>query len=401
MTDGSSIRTPLFSLAVPEGWFTEEFEGADAVVVAPVAEGDFRANVVVTSVESAASVDEALRAAVEAAWRQHPGAQVVATDAWPGESEGRRLVFTYPVGEADQLEVQKWVWATGAHHVHLAASFTPVQRAAIEPVVTGLAATIAIPADSEPGMRPLASEAESLDVRGRQYMRVDGPRIPRSALDLLATASGTGRVAMSALRSADGAALVEAGLVGRFGGLTAQGQDACAHWVRPTSAVLRIDRAAGDAAGSLSAWFAAGSVLLAAPQPLGAEPLPEGHVVMWTTSASRLVAAASAWIGLAPSRAFADEHDVVLAAGTIERRLVDAATPPPPGAGPHLLDAWTRPWTAYDIRTRQGLLPLVALDDGRWWRRRSVDGGEQLVPMPAASVFDALHAVVLDALLSS
>lgn len=401
MTDESSIRTSLLSLAIPEGWSTEQFEGADAVVVAPVAEGDFRANVVMTSVESAASVDEALRAAVEAAWRQHPGAQVVATDAWSGEVEGRSLIFTYPVGEADQLEVHKWVWATGAHHVHLAASFTPVQRAAVEPVVTALAATIAIAAESEPGARAVASEAEALDVRCRQYMRVDGPQIPRSALDLLAAASGNGRVAMSALRSQDGAALVEAGLIGRVGGLTAQGQDACAHWVRSTSAVLRIDRSGGDAAGSLSAWSAAASVLLAAPRPVGAEPLPEGHVVMWTTSASRLVAAVSAWMGLAPSPASADEHDVVLAPGRIERRVLDAETPPPPGAGPHLLEAWTRPWTAYDIRTRQGLLPLVALDDGRWWRRRSVDGGEHLVPMPAASVFDAVHAVVVDALLSA
>lgn len=55
----------------------------------------------------------------------------------------------------------------------------------------------------------------------------------------------------------------------------------------------------------------------------------------------------------------------------------------------------------FSFRTREGLLPLVALDDGRWWRRRAVDGGEQLVPMPAASVFDAVHTVVLDALLSS
>lgn len=55
----------------------------------------------------------------------------------------------------------------------------------------------------------------------------------------------------------------------------------------------------------------------------------------------------------------------------------------------------------FSFRTREGLLPLVALDDGRWWRRRSVDGGEHLVPMPAASVFDAVHTVVLDALLSA
>lgn len=401
MIDESTIHTGLFSLAIPDGWSTEEFEGADAVLVAPVAAGDFRANVVVTSVESTASVDEALRVAVDAAWRQHPGAQVVAADVWPGDLEGRRLTFTYPVGEADQLEVQKWIWATGAHHVHLSASCTPVQRAAVDPIVAQLAATMTIAPEREFDAPSAAPAEAALDVHGRQHMRVDGPRIPRSALELLATASRNGRVAMSALRSADGAALVDAGFVGRFGGLTAQGRDVCAYWARPTSAVLRIDRSDGDAAGSLSAWFAAGSVLLAAPSAAGAEPLPEGHVVVWTTSASRLVAAVSAWMGLAPSHALADEDDVVFTPGTIERRVLDAGTPPPPGAGPHLLDAWARPWTAYDIRTRQGLLPLVALDDGRWWRRRSVDGGEQLVPMPAASVFDAVHTVVLDALLSS
>lgn len=96
MTDESTIHTGVFSLAIPDGWSTEEFEGADAVLVAPVAAGDFRANVVVTSVESTASVDEALRVAVDAAWRQHPGAQVVAADVWPGDLEGRRLTFTYP-----------------------------------------------------------------------------------------------------------------------------------------------------------------------------------------------------------------------------------------------------------------------------------------------------------------
>lgn len=79
MTDESTIHTGLFSLAIPDGWSTEEFEGADAVLVAPVAAGDFRANV-----------------AVDAAWRQHPGAQVVAADVCPGDVEGRRLTFTYP-----------------------------------------------------------------------------------------------------------------------------------------------------------------------------------------------------------------------------------------------------------------------------------------------------------------
>ena len=80
MTDASVIHAGQCSLPVPEGWSTEAFEGADAVLVAPVGEGDFRANVVVTSVESSASVDDALRVAVEAAWRQHPGAQIVSAD---------------------------------------------------------------------------------------------------------------------------------------------------------------------------------------------------------------------------------------------------------------------------------------------------------------------------------
>lgn len=398
MTDDPMITAAAFSLSLPEGWSAEEFEGADAVLVAPVAAGDFRANVVVTSVESTASVDEALRVAVEAAWLQHPGAQIVATDVWPGEREGRRVIFTYPVGEADQLEVQKWVWATGAHHVHLSATFTPIQRAAVDPVVTRLAATMSLATERDLDPPSPSSGHAALDVRARQYTRVDGPRIPRSALELLATASRNGRVAMSALRGTDGAALVEAGLVGRFGGLTAHGQDVCAHWARPTSAVLRVDRSGGDAAGYLSAWFSASSVLLAAPHPLGTEPLPDGQVVLWTTSASRSVAAVSAWMGLAPAPALADEHDAILASGTIERRVRDAATPPPPEAGPHLRAAWARGWTAYDIRTREGLLPLITSDDGRWWRRRAVGEGEQLVAMPAAAVFDAVHAVVLDAL---
>lgn len=401
MTDASTIVADAFSLSIPPGWSSERFDGADAVLVAPVAAGDVRANVVVTSVESAASVDEALRVAVEAAWHQHPGAQIVATDVWPGEVEGRRLVFTYPVGEADQLEVQKWIWATGARHVHLSASCTPVQRAAVDPVVTRLAATITIASPRDVDTRSVAFADAALDVRDRQYMRVDGPRVPRTALDLLATASRNGRVAMSALRGADGAALIEAGFVNRFGGLTARGQDVCAHWARPTSAVLRVDRSGGYAAGYLSAWFAASSVLLAAPHPPGIEPLPDGQVVVWTTSPSRLVAAVSAWMGLAPAPAVADERDVVLASGAIERRIRDATTPPPQDAGPHLLAAWARGWTAYDIRTREGLLPLIAVDDGRWWRRRSVDDGEQLVSMPAAAVYDAVHAVVLDALLSA
>lgn len=399
MTGPSQVQTELVALDVPEGWTIEKFEGADAVLVAPVAEGDFRANIVLTSVGSAAPVDDALRAAIEAAWMQHPGAQVIGADVWRGQVEGRRLVFTYPVGDADQVDVQKWVWATGNHHVHLSASSTPMQREAIDRVAVRLASSIRILGKVSEASAEAGGDGLEF-VHERQRMRVDGPVIPRTALELLATASGTGRVERRALRTADGAALIKAGFVGHFGGLTARGQDVCAHWARPTSAVLRIDRAGFDDDGVLSAWFGAASVLLAGPRPAGSEPLADGDVVLWTTSASRMAAAVSAWMGVAPSRAFADEYDLTFAAGTIQRRLLDPATPPPQNAGQFLADAWSRPWTAYDIRTRRGLLPLVMLDDGRWWRRRNVGGGEQLAPMPAAAVYEALHSLVWDALLA-
>ena len=91
MTGRTFIETNCARLEILEGWSSESVEGADAALVAPPRRGDFRANVVLTSTASTATASDALDSAIEAAWAQHPGSRVLATDVWPGELEGRRL----------------------------------------------------------------------------------------------------------------------------------------------------------------------------------------------------------------------------------------------------------------------------------------------------------------------
>lgn len=139
----AELRHELFTLTHPADWTIEAYEGAAAVVVSPAPDGAFRANVVVTIIDSSAAIENASLAALAAAGEQHPGALVVSCSVWPHQEQpGREIRFTYPAGESDQVDVVKWVWATGRHHIHLSASAAPYQSPVLDETFSWMASQL-------------------------------------------------------------------------------------------------------------------------------------------------------------------------------------------------------------------------------------------------------------------
>lgn len=400
MTADQLIDTPHARLRVPADWTSETVDGADAVLVAPGGEDGFRANVVVTSVPSSEPIERAGEAALAAALAQHPGALIGAYDLWPPELRGRRLLFTYPAGEGGQVDVRKYVWATGTHHVHLSTSAAPWQTPALRALFDSIGAYVEVAASDRD--LPESSDADVTTERRPQKLTVNGPVVPRRALDVLATARPNGRLSRADRASAEGRALVAAGFATERGRLTDLGRWTVAHWVRPDATIVAIERSDG---GTLTGWRGAQSVLFAASTPdsggdastAGADP-----VTVFSSTFDRSAALVLGWLGAGPSTLTVDAQTPVLPAGTIARRIADPAEPVPEGAGRHLAFAWQQPWVGVDLRTRSGLIPLVKVGENRWWRRTAAPGGsagEQLTPVPAGQLYDLVTDQVVSALL--
>ncbi len=143
---GVVVEAQGVSFRHPADWRSEAVEGAAAVVVLPVGEGAFAPNVVLTIVDSTAPIEDASIAALAAAGDQHPKAVVIACDLWQPDTiyPGRRITFTYPAGDGAQVDVAKWVWATGRRHVHLSASSAPYQTPHLAETFLWIASTLQI-----------------------------------------------------------------------------------------------------------------------------------------------------------------------------------------------------------------------------------------------------------------
>ena len=125
---------------MPQGWERIEIEGVDLALAAPQPSLGFRPNVVLTSVDSDAPIEQASVVALAAAGSQHPGAIVVSCDVWVHSPHpGRTIVFSYSAGDDSEVVVMKWVWATGSRHVHLAASCAIYQYLSLEQSFTAIA----------------------------------------------------------------------------------------------------------------------------------------------------------------------------------------------------------------------------------------------------------------------
>ncbi|NYF15561.1 hypothetical protein HDC37_000373 [Microbacterium sp. AK009] len=400
MTVDQLIDTPHARLRVPADWTSETVDGADAVLVAPGGDDGFRANIVVTSVPSSGPVERAGEAALAAALDQHPGALVGAFDLWPPALRGRRLLFTYPAGEGGQVDVRKYVWATGTHHVHLSASAAPWQTPALRAQFDSIGAHVEVVSSGRE--LPESSDADVTTERRPQKLTVNGPVIPRPALDVLASARPNGRLSRGDRASAEGRALVGAGFATERGRLTDLGAWTVAHWARHDATIVSIERSDG---GTLTGWRGAQSVLFAAstPAPGGdASSLGAAPVTVFSSTFHRTSAVVLGWLGAGPSALRVDAQAPTLPAGTIARRIADPAEPVPDGAGRHLAFAWQQPWVGVDLRTRSGLTPLIKVGENRWWRRTIEPGGsaaERLTPFPAGQLYDLVTDQVVSALL--
>ncbi len=153
--DVSVARTPPAVLEYPSTFEATQHPEADLVLRHRSRPAGFRPNLVLTSVETPASLTDASMVAMRAATVQHPGAQLISCDTWDAADaestpRARRIRFAYHADDRLDVLVSKWVWATGHHHVHLSASCLPSQAGEFEPVFAWVAARLrptAPPAD--------------------------------------------------------------------------------------------------------------------------------------------------------------------------------------------------------------------------------------------------------------
>lgn len=134
----------------------EQIDGVELVLAAVQTGLPFRPNLVVTATPSTAPLIDASLAAIAAALEQHPGSRLISVDVVPSPEVpssdppiGRVIVFTYPLDDGLEVMVKKWVFATGAHHLHLAASFLPSQALVVEETFDGIVARLRFSAPLE------------------------------------------------------------------------------------------------------------------------------------------------------------------------------------------------------------------------------------------------------------
>lgn len=364
----------LLSTVVPEAWPPLPQHGADA---AAGAEGRWtvRPNVVITSRPSTAPIQEvAQQVLAESAGIRLP-VQLLAADVWPSAgAPGRRIEFVYETPDAAVL-VTVWVFATGRHRVELTATRDLMDAVRLDAVVAAIGSRIAVhEPDGDITAQVLGDSSteplEALPADAAPALERTGWTLSAAERELLFASRGRGLQAGRA-RSAEGAALREAGLLTRFGGTTPEAELLlrCVDGVR--TLVWRRD---SDGIAARMHWELGDAVLVDRWEAPSADALARAPHRIEGLDESRGSAELLRWYGIHPGWAYSDPEPVPLRSEDVDRRVLEGPTEPPTELGPQLRRSWmAAPWTEFTATFGRS---------GRTWRtiRAGASGWYQVVP---------------------
>ncbi|MGP3536616.1 hypothetical protein ACTU3I_17635 [Microbacterium sp. RD1] len=405
-TGATVVETRHAILPRPESFAAEAHEGADVVLAFTGGAAGFRPNLVLTSVPSTAPLTDASLTAVLAAPQQHPRARVLSCDAWDldpadGLPRARRIVFAYRADEGRDVLVHKWVWATGAEHVHLSASCLPSQAHVFAPVFSAVASGVELTADPDAvraaaraigaaPLQPQLSERVGFPLEDVSSVPVapfvaQGALVSIGALQPLLTGAERGRIgaargvlARSDRAGASARLLADAGWIDDRSRLTPLGAGV-ADILRANRHVATITLRRAERSESLTAYAGQDAALVVCGAGLTEPPLdgPDSRRAA-VVPAEHLPAILAAWAGVRPFWSVTDEDERVTP-DELEAHV--AATG---GDG-------SEAWTGVLVRTPQGERYDV-LSPSRGFLRIGppTEAGHAVGAEPSGALFDLL-----------
>lgn len=231
-------------------------------------------------------------------------------------------------------------------------------------------------------------------IPGRQPYSSAGPHLSPGSLELLETASQSGKLGrlVTADRSDDLSPLVEAGLMTGKGALTAQGNLVTGPW-RESFASLRISAQSQGRGSDFQVWISAeGALVLAGPSStvLTSGPAPETHQVDFL-AADHLYPAIAAWLGLAPAWSVPSTTPVA-DSDLVRARVADKAVSPPYGADAPLLNMWEQPWVTWRLIIEPDptqTIPATYVNAGSagHYQLGADRAGTRLTPIPTSALY--------------
>lgn len=368
--DVSVARTPPAVLEYPSTFEATQHPEADLVLRHRSRPAGFRPNLVLTSVETPASLTDASMVAMRAATVQHPGAQLISCDTWDAADaestpRARRIRFAYHADDRLDVLVSKWVWATGHHHVHLSASCLPSQAGEFEPVFAWVAARLrptAPPADvlraaesvGEAAIEGTLTETVGFPLEDLRQLdpvrfRSRGPLVSDAALRMLGTAASRYRIgaplgglSRSDRNASDAALLRTAGWIDDRSRVTELGS-ATAEALTANRHVLTVQMRRAARTSTLHVYAGMRGALVVHAPSLAEATGGEGLRHALFVSPEQVPGLVAAWIGVGPAWAVSDPDGETIPSAQLARHL-DAA----------VADGAPEPWTELLIRDARG-----------------------------------------------
>lgn len=351
------VKTPHVVVQYPDFLRTEDHDGAELVLVADEPGLVFRPNIVVTAVPSDRPLTEASVGAIVAAGEQHPGAYVIAVDLFfgsvgfiDGVPSGRVITFTYPGAHLDVI-VKKWVFATGEHHVHLAASYLPSQARVAEETFGWIARWVRLTADSDAIRRAACASGD---------VRPDEEHTARAdfAVEDLSFVENPPCANTGAIRATDLPSALAA-----FG-ITAE---------QPK--VLTIHTRRGSARGMYTTVSGGAELVVVRSAGASAESAHPTEVNVYAMSAERVATDVVAWVGLSPEFGYGDAWTIP--EGEYARQFEDD-----PGDGS---------WIEFRMSSGEDWWVVVRIPGRGWFSAAApADGIVTMQPFPPVLIFDSV-----------
>jgi hypothetical protein len=318
------------------------------------------------------------------------GVLVVGCDPWSGSGAPARLVeYTLPGEDADVF-VSHLLLTTGRHRIDIVAERPLAALDATDDAVFAILESV--------------RAAGSVSTAGSTRLETFPPAQPEpvteaAELDAAGVATLQGMAGRrwnpAVLRSPGGRALIDAGLVGRFGTIPATTTTILAPWAAGAEPTTLEQHADDGAVTRLQTWSDAGeATVLDGTEDAGYRVYP--------SAPHRLVGILAGRLGLGPAwtRAFREDR---LGTDLLERRLAgpDGADLPAVvrEGDPVLAAFWAAPWTVSALRRVGHPRPLtIVRADGAGFARvgGTSDGTTRLVPMSPSTLYRMLVRAVLD-----